>query len=1580
MKGNQPVRNLASFILTLGFVLGVALLSAQNIVPTSGFNNETARISGEPTVKSGGKATQATLQQYVKLPLSFERRGNSEFVARGQGYATDIRGASATITLLVSGGAKTIGMEFVRGRQVTAMPEKELPGKVNYILGNDPQRWRLGLSTYERVTYRDLYPGIDVVYYGNQKQLEFDLVLKPGADAKSVRMRFSGQGKPHTDPTGSLMLGDLRLVAPTVIQGEKTIAARYKMLANGEVAFEVGAYDRRLPLIIDPTLVYSTQMGGGNQFNRGNAIALDASGNAYIAGLTYADDFPAITPAFAGYNASGDSFISKLNSTGTALIYSTYIGGSAYDSLQGIAVDSTGAVWAAGTTTSVDFPLLAPYQHALAGGNDAVVVKLSPGGALAYSTYLGASGYDSANSVAVDPIGNAYVTGQTGAGFPTTAGVYQPVIQGGTAAFVTKFSPSGSLVWSTFVGGTTLEYANGIAVDEFENSYITGISYSLGFPGAPTGGAQPTNHGNGDAFVAKLNLNGSALLYFTFLGGSGYDQANAIAVDPISGVVVVAGQTASADLSTSSGAAQPANGGGQDGFVAKLNAAGSAFLYTTYLGGNRSDFIQGIAIDSVDNAYVTGYTDSSTFPVNSPIQTSIQGNSTVLFHSSNTGATWTPFDTNIPGAVYDISPDPAVAGAIVVSTENGIYRTTNGGGTWTQQSTAAYLTLSRSLADPAIIYALNCNSYQSTDNGITWNYRGTTPNCAVRIVADPLNASTAYAWSPSSGAVQKTVNNGATWNPAITGLPANQNIGKMIATSDGSLYVALRSVIPGQDALGVYKSSNQAGSWVSVNNGLENNFPLGDLAAGPSNTVYITDFFDLYETTNGGASWNLNGSLPTAFVGCIANTLGVSVVNPGIVYWAPCYFGWGVAPLATSANAGASWSPASGLGPATIHQIVADPLNSAGAYALSFLSPVAFVTKIDAAGTNFLYSTYLGDSANGYAIATNGTGDAFITGSTFSKAFPITSSALQGNNPSANPPTEVFVTRISGSTASCSFSVTPQPYLLGPYESAILYSVVGPTGCSWTASSNQGWASILSGAAGSGTGIVYVLLSVNTMSTTRTATITIAGQAVTLNQLPTSCGESFSTGSITVPAGGGTLVLSVGAPSTCAWNVLNNDPNAITVVSGASGTGNGTVTLNVTPNSGPNTRTFFFNIQQGSDETISQAGTTAPAVVSTITSSPSGASITVTGNGCIPGTYTTPASLTWNANTNCTVLFATPQIIGGTQYVFNSATVNGGSATTTNPLTVNSGSSALTINANYMNPCTYSLSPGGAGYSGQSATGSFTVTSASACSWQAVPSAPWITILTSASRGTGNVNYAIAANSGGGRVGTISVGGQNFNIDQAALTCSYSIGPAAAALAATGGDTRVVVNAPAGCSWTAVSNAGFLSVTSGASGAGNGAVTVNAVANTGGARSGTVTIAGQTFSVTQAASGATACGAIDVTSQVAITDTSHSHWIPPNEYSGSIVVRNNSGSIIHGPVYLVLVGEPTHYGSPNDSFLLGSQLETTCFTAQGDYLLPVSPSGDLQPGQTAGYGTGWITQTFGRISYSLKVLSGTPSH
>jgi len=211
------------------------------------------------------EANAASLQQYGQLPLSFERYSDSEFVARGQGYALDIRGARTMIAAPNPGTSKVTVMEFVRAHQVQPVVDRELPGKVNYMLGNDPRRWRLGVATYGRVTYPDVYPGIDLTYYGNQKELEFDVVLKPGVDVSAVRMRFSGADRPRTDSSGNLLLGDVKLVAPKVVQRGKAVSVAYHLLSDGDVAFEIGAYNRDEPLTIDPTIVYSTQLGGGNQ-------------------------------------------------------------------------------------------------------------------------------------------------------------------------------------------------------------------------------------------------------------------------------------------------------------------------------------------------------------------------------------------------------------------------------------------------------------------------------------------------------------------------------------------------------------------------------------------------------------------------------------------------------------------------------------------------------------------------------------------------------------------------------------------------------------------------------------------------------------------------------------------------------------------------------------------------------------------------------------------------------------------------------------------------------------------------------------------------------------------------------------------------------------------------------------------------------------------------------------------------------------------------------------------------------------------------------------------------------------------
>jgi len=389
-----------------------------------------------------------------------------------------------------------------------------------------------------------------------------------------------------------------------------------------ELGFEVGAYDASLPLVIDPTLVYSTYLGGSG-FDYGSGIAVDSAGNAYVTGQTYSTDFPTANPFQAARVGGPDAFVAKLNAAGSALVYSTYLGGNGDDYGRGIAVDAAGNAYVTGETGSTNFPTANPLQASNAGGNyDAFVAKLNAAGsALVYSTYLGGSDYDYGYGIAVDAAGNAYVTGETfSTNFPT-ANPLQASNAGGPNAFVAKLNAAGSaLVYCTYLGGSGGDSGQGIAVDAAGNAYVTGETGS-NFPTANP--FQASNAGGPDAFVARLNATGSALVYSTYLGGNGNDHGSAIAVDA-AGNAYVTGETFSTNFPTAN-PLRASNAGGGDVFVAKLNAAGSALVYCTYLGGSSWDYGTGIAVDAAGNAYVTGLTGSTNFPTANPLQAANAG-------------------------------------------------------------------------------------------------------------------------------------------------------------------------------------------------------------------------------------------------------------------------------------------------------------------------------------------------------------------------------------------------------------------------------------------------------------------------------------------------------------------------------------------------------------------------------------------------------------------------------------------------------------------------------------------------------------------------------------------------------------------------------------------------------------------------------------------------------------------------------------------------------------------------------------------------------------------------------------------
>ncbi len=639
---------------------------------------------------------------YGNLPLSFEaNQGQSDarvkFLARGPGYGLFLTPTEAVLSLRAPAEQKrapaVVRMRLVGGNQNPGISGLDpLPGTSNYFIGDDPSRWQRDVPNYAKVKVAGVYPGIDLVYYGRQGRLEYDIVVAPGADAGRVALAFEGVQKLSLDAEGNLVLrtsqGDIEQHKPVIYQEidgkRQTVDGRYVLGARGRVGFQVARYDGTRPLVIDPVLSYSTYLGGtGNDIGR--AIAVDSFGNAYVTGETSSLNFPgastsAIQPSWLG---STDVFVVKFNAAGSALVYSTYLGGSGGDAAYAIAVDSTGNAYVTGETDSptvagpgnIPFPKVGPLQGVYAGGGDAFITKINPAGnALVYSTYLGGSGTERGYGIAVDSLNFAYVTGHTSSvngpgNFPTVAPFQsQNASTGSFDAFVTKVNVAGNgLVYSTYLGGNGSEYSldgGGIAVDADGNAYVGGTTASSNFPGASTSLIQGTyGGGTNDGFVVKFNAAGSALLYSTYLGGTAYDAVNGIAIDANRNAYVV-GYTDSINFPTAS-PFQPNRGGpGEDAFVTKINAAGSALVYSTYLGGSGGERAFAVGVDGGGNAYVSGFTSSSDFPTVVPFQAVPGGSGDAFVSKLNSAGSALVYSSYLGGSTggekaYGIAVDGA---------------------------------------------------------------------------------------------------------------------------------------------------------------------------------------------------------------------------------------------------------------------------------------------------------------------------------------------------------------------------------------------------------------------------------------------------------------------------------------------------------------------------------------------------------------------------------------------------------------------------------------------------------------------------------------------------------------------------------------------------------------------------------------------------------------------------------------------------------------------------------------------------------------------------------------------------------
>lgn len=624
-----------------------------------------------------------TSVQGSQIPVSFELNvgqtdDDIKFIGKNRGYHLFLTTSEVIVLLKPSVNntvaevekvckpedeMQTFQSDVLKFRILDANPQtevlgfEELLGKTNYFIGKDNIKWYTNVPTYAKVRYNGVYSGIDLVFYDQNGRFKYDFIVHPGGKPEQIVFEITGAIKTELDSLGNLILitenGQVQLDAPFIYQesdAEKAaIYGGYVLKENGQIGFQVVAYDPSKPLIIDPTLTYSTYIGGKFS-DRGWSITCDADGNTYITGMTESFNFPYVNP-YKRFTGRWTPFVSKLDPNGN-LLYSTCIGGSKRDEGTGIYVDTLGSVYLAGYTQSSDFPLVSPLQSELKGSQDAFVAKLSPSGnALLYSTYLGGSDMDVAKSITLDDSGNVYLTGYTDSSdFPVMNPV-QSNLTGILSAFVTKINPSGTaLIYSTYLGGSSWDQAVGIAIDSTRNAYITGTTDSTDFP--IVSAHQPSLGGILDAFICKLDPNGSTILFSTYLGGSANDIVYDLDVDS-SGNVYVTGQTYSANFPVLN-PLQLILRGTYDAFVAKFNSSGS-LQFSTFLGGSAEDWGNAIAVGHQGNIYIAGATASEDFPILNPLQAVKKGQFDTFVSVINSLGSNFIFSTYLGGNNFDLA-------------------------------------------------------------------------------------------------------------------------------------------------------------------------------------------------------------------------------------------------------------------------------------------------------------------------------------------------------------------------------------------------------------------------------------------------------------------------------------------------------------------------------------------------------------------------------------------------------------------------------------------------------------------------------------------------------------------------------------------------------------------------------------------------------------------------------------------------------------------------------------------------------------------------------------------------------------
>ena len=1012
--------------------------------------------------------------RFGNLPLYFEaNRGQTDeqvgFFARGRDHTVYLRGDGATIALSENSPAaprpvsrrsatNSTSVRFVHMTLAGANPRpassglEQLSGRVNYLLGNNPSQWQRGVPTFAKVQYSAVYKGVDLVYYGNDQELEYDFVLAPKIDPSVIAMQFDGADQLRIDDRGDLVLrvgsSELRQKKPVAYQtidGQRRIVpASYKLSSNHTVSFALGQYDSSKALVIDPILSYSTYLGG-SKGDTGWAIAVDTDGRAYIAGdtLSIFTKLPtsgAQTNAGGGTKYGGDAFVARLdfNTTNESLTlgYLTYFGGDGLDAALGIAVDADGAAYLTGYTTSTNFPVFPQpgvVQTSIAGATvlsvykgeivgtfnshypDAFVTKLDTNGLGVYSTYLGGELSESGVDIAVDSTGAAYVVGYTESMLTFLVSNRVETVRCtngicGAPKVVTNLVTTPLLVASlTFTNELGLI---GSTTNVLQSVVTTTLLSPLGsapyYTGFPIVNALQTNNGSSasfeiirtkgkdkrfvepgtnvlnsfstpaDIFIAKLAPDAATLVYSTYLGGEFADLGNGIGV-ALDGSVSVSGYTQST-LFPVTNAFQSDLRGARDAVVAKLNPAGDTLVFSTYLGGSGRDAGNRLAVDAAGATYVTGASGSSDFP-----STPGALNGGGVFTRTNTSANWTPSSSGLSHTVIlTLVADPFNAGTFYSGTPRGVFKSTDSGATWTGLSTGllnrAVNTFAFEPLTGSPVYAgTSAGLFKSTDGGLLWtNAEVTLGTRNIRAILFDSATGTNLFVGTSTGVYART--NETNWAARNKGL--SSSVRALVDDPSSLLYA-------GTDG-GVFKSTNAGVNWTKMNKGLKTT-KVRALIIDPANAsaLYAGTTKGIYKTADAGTNWTslTNGiGLPTI------NSLLIDPTS-SLVLYAGTTNG-----LFRSADAGASWSLSqSNL---TAHDVTSLAFalgNSATLYAgtrgTNFAGGTndAFLVKFAPDGLSLDYALTFGGKKNdeGWDVAVDVDGNAYVTGQTASKNFPV---------------------------------------------------------------------------------------------------------------------------------------------------------------------------------------------------------------------------------------------------------------------------------------------------------------------------------------------------------------------------------------------------------------------------------------------------------------------------------------------------------------------------------------------------------------------------------------------------------------